>query len=1156
MRAKHLLGEKMNKNQSAAIPGMAELGTDQYFGTYKWSKEVAGHNGKKQTAPKGDGDTFKDAPVVGGLSKTERNMAKKAAGGKVTAITSDGSKESKDIHKDSPISGAQVKEARMSTAVKLQRAWERQQAKSAASRRRGEELLNPPKKEEPKKTTEGSFHNPGQEDSPVANALTRRILLQRTDLLAKYGPEKVGQAIDEVADFVGDVDEIGSSDVSGWVRHVEQMLSNMQEGVAEGLADTQQKIVDTINKLENRLKHAKSDEQWDRISARIERLQAGLNRSKKGVAEAAGNIGRAIKSLYQKIYNAGDDEIEYFYHDSPIFAQYWDEYEGDLVSIINDVDPKELQVIHDELESYVQNANLAEGEKSPMFKDAQKADRIRSLKNLIAIAREQGRQLRVQELELELKKLQGVSEGYGKYYCSTDKRWKERKGPKQTRTHEAANASQQAAIAINKKKIKEFAPDDSGDSGEEDTLRKYAKMWYNGDLATQQKVEQALAKAGWEIGELESEEGGAFVMRVGDEHGDSYIGFEATDLTEARKANTASARRELGKRTKKPTLSPQEQELKKKDSDESWARLMAYMDDAKKKQGVAEMDKSGPQPGRDGHVSHKTYGTRDRDEVGGPERTGKPMTAKQMMDRAHKAMMKSMSNAEKVDKGWRNPNKGVAEDSLNEFAPGNGSESGRWYTDDQMTDIVGDGWWNDLDVSGDIPKQQMIQEAQSWLDDQGYSVQVLNCKLNDDDMEWFIEGSFHNSRFAKKGMAESKMSEADAILRQIAEDEDWDLLYKIHGMAGRPTPEGMAGNIIDDMYQDVAIDSGHHADDDFEEIYNTVLDRIIEQYGIEESVQVNEVDPRNFDSDIDYYNALNRPTRSRSYSEPEERPDPYAEFEREQERRRAKAAKTEPTMVYSKDEGTAPNGKRYNMTVKFTSPDKFRADFAADRWVDSEWGAKKLVDKEQHEHQGETTVTIYVQDNHKHGMWKPWKDEEPIAKPISFEATNEDLGYKFKTSPKMMPRDTLGTDMSYHWGHGGGNKYGIDSRLGPREDPRFGKRDDGKQGYRPEFQKPSEYDHGTDKPQRTHANELHKLLSKHGQLNSKLRRLEKSNIAGSKDSAIRSLQRQIDEIERSINDMGGSEFLRHYTESLQQSLALNKLEETFVAKFANKYKGK
>jgi hypothetical protein len=97
---------------------------------------------------------------------------------------------------------------------------------------------------------------------------------------------------------------------------------------------------------------------------------------------------------------------------------------------------------------------------------------------------------------------------------------------------------------------------------------------------------------------------------------------------------------------------------------------------------------------------------------------------------------------------------GVAE-GLNEFAPGNGGgESGRWYTDDQMTDIVGDGWWNDLDVSGDIPKQQMIQEAQAWLDDQGYDVQVLNCKINDDNMEWYIEGSFQNSGFAKKGMAE------------------------------------------------------------------------------------------------------------------------------------------------------------------------------------------------------------------------------------------------------------------------------------------------------------------------------------------------------------------------------------------------------------------
>ena len=67
-------------------------------------------------------------------------------------------------------------------------------------------------------------------DSPVINAISRRIRLQRTDLLAKYGLEKVTDAIVNVADFVGNVEEIGSSDVSSWVKHVEQMLGNMSEG--------------------------------------------------------------------------------------------------------------------------------------------------------------------------------------------------------------------------------------------------------------------------------------------------------------------------------------------------------------------------------------------------------------------------------------------------------------------------------------------------------------------------------------------------------------------------------------------------------------------------------------------------------------------------------------------------------------------------------------------------------------------------------------------------------------------------------------------------------------------------------------------------------------------------------------------------------------
>ena len=65
--------------------------------------------------------------------------------------------------------------------------------------------------------------------SSVENAIIRRIMNSRTDLLMQYGPKDIMDATREVAEFVGDVDEIGSSDVSGWVRHVEQMLGNMQD---------------------------------------------------------------------------------------------------------------------------------------------------------------------------------------------------------------------------------------------------------------------------------------------------------------------------------------------------------------------------------------------------------------------------------------------------------------------------------------------------------------------------------------------------------------------------------------------------------------------------------------------------------------------------------------------------------------------------------------------------------------------------------------------------------------------------------------------------------------------------------------------------------------------------------------------------------------
>ena len=107
-------------------------------------------------------------------------------------------------------------------------------------------------------------------------------------------------------------------------------------------------------------------------------------------------------------------------------------------------------------------------------------------------------------------------------------------------------------------------------------------------------------------------------------------------------------------------------------------------------------------------------------------------------------------------------------DDLKEFAPGGegGSDSGRWYTDDELADIIGDDWFEDFDVShdefnidthGEKAKQNLASYANSWFDDKGYNVNVMGVEHNDvdHDLKWYIVGSFHNPRFAEQGVAEA-----------------------------------------------------------------------------------------------------------------------------------------------------------------------------------------------------------------------------------------------------------------------------------------------------------------------------------------------------------------------------------------------------------------
>ena len=80
----------------------------------------------------------------------------------------------------------------------------------------------------------------------------------------------------------------------------------------------------------------------------------------------------------------------------------------------------------------------------------------------------------------------------------------------------------------------EFATPGSDDRepDEEEILRQLAAQWWNGSMQQMKKAQQTLQAMGWDIGQDESgdDDAGVFVIRIGDEHGDSYIAFPHSEL--------------------------------------------------------------------------------------------------------------------------------------------------------------------------------------------------------------------------------------------------------------------------------------------------------------------------------------------------------------------------------------------------------------------------------------------------------------------------------------------------------------------------------------------------------------------------------------------------------------------------------------------------
>ena len=86
-----------------------------------------------------------------------------------------------------------------------------------------------------------------KESSPVARATLHRIMMRHPGMLGQHGPERVMAAVDDVADLVGDMDDIGTSDISGWVNMVQEILDSQDQGVAEGAEQLHPETLELID---------------------------------------------------------------------------------------------------------------------------------------------------------------------------------------------------------------------------------------------------------------------------------------------------------------------------------------------------------------------------------------------------------------------------------------------------------------------------------------------------------------------------------------------------------------------------------------------------------------------------------------------------------------------------------------------------------------------------------------------------------------------------------------------------------------------------------------------------------------------------------------------------------------------------------------------
>jgi len=176
--------------------------------------------------------------------------------------------------------------------------------------------------------------------SPVESAIINRIMMAHPDLLAKFGPEAVMNAARDQAEWIGDVDEIGSSDVSGWIKNVVSDL----ESAGHGTETLDELSPDT---LKNYVKKASNDVHYSGMKRGMDAI-TGIDKTEKDKDQKKfikRNLGidRAVDRLEESAMSEVDMLLQDIARDS---VDIYDVYANPKSNIEKFVS----QQIHDKIE--------------------------------------------------------------------------------------------------------------------------------------------------------------------------------------------------------------------------------------------------------------------------------------------------------------------------------------------------------------------------------------------------------------------------------------------------------------------------------------------------------------------------------------------------------------------------------------------------------------------------------------------------------------------------------------------------------------------------------------------------------------------------------------------------------------------------------------